>query len=132
MLYCNTATVAATRRAGIRRWGALGAQQAQAWALGRAGRQERAQQASGSWEQAQADEQARLGAGHEAATWPLGPAIRPALPATRPSQGPRYGHYALLGVPVCAWVCSAGPGGGVLCTLTRFLIRFDSVLFLSH
>ena len=34
---------------------------------------------------------------------------RPCWPATRPGQGPRYGHCARLGVPVRAWLCSAGP-----------------------
>ena len=38
---------------------------------------------------------------------------------------------ARLGVPVCAWVCPARPGW-VLVHLTRFLTRFDSVLFLSQ
>ena len=47
MLYCNTAIVAATRRASSRRWGALGAQQAQPWALRRAWASGRAQQAAG-------------------------------------------------------------------------------------
>ena len=52
---------------------------------------------------------AREGARHEAATRPLGP-------ATQPGQRPRYGHCARLGLPVRAWVCSAGPGG-VFCAL---------------
>ena len=33
--------------------------------------------------------------------------------ATRPAGLPRHGHYALLGVPVCAWVCC---GASRLCT----------------
>ena len=50
--------------------------------------------------------------GTVAATRPCWPATRLALAATRPGQGPRYGHCARLGVPVRAWVCSAGPGLG--------------------
>ena len=46
-------------------------------------------------------------------------ATRPCWPATRPGQGPRYGHCARLGVPVRAWVCSAGPDLG--------FVHFDSV-----
>ena len=53
MLYYNTAIVAATRRASSRRCGALGAQQAQAWALRRAWARGRALQAD-----------RRAGAGH--------------------------------------------------------------------
>ena len=34
-----------------------------------------------------------------AAIWPCWPATRPALAATRPGQGPRYGHYART------WAC---------------------------
>ena len=45
----------------------------------------------------------------QAATWL-------ALAATRPGQGPRYGHCARLGALVHAWVCSAGPGW-VFCAL---------------
>ena len=47
-----------------------------------------------------------------AATRPCWLTTRPTLAATRPGQGPRYGHCARLGVPVRAWVCSAGPDLG--------------------
>ena len=47
-----------------------------------------------------------------ATTRPCWPATRSALAATRPGQGPRYGHCARLSVPVRAWVCSDGPSLG--------------------
>ena len=47
-----------------------------------------------------------------AVTRPCWLTTRPALSGTRPGQGPRYGHCARLGVPVRAWVCSAGPDLG--------------------
>ena len=70
-----------------------------------------------------------------AATRPCWSETRPALAAIRSGQGPRYGHCARLGVPVRAWACLCAPGCAqlgqiwVLCTLTRFLARFD---LLSH
>ena len=50
---------------------------------------------------------------------------RPGLPTIRPGVRAPGRACARLGVP--SWASL-----GVLCTLTQFLTRFDSVLFLSH
>ena len=52
-------------------------------------------------------------------------ATRPALAATRPGQGPRYGHCA------CTWAClGAQLASWVPMRLTQFFDSgFDSVLF---
>ena len=66
MLYCNTATVATTRRAGRRAWGAR-AGAAGSWARGR-----EAQRARGRAEQAAAGARGarQAGAGRSGSAWP--------------------------------------------------------------
>ena len=98
---CRTAGRAG---AGLRH-GARGGRQAQAEARGRH-RRAGEQGARGRREGRPAAGGERAGVSGTVA------ATRPALAATRPGQGPRYGHCARLGVPVRAWVCSAGPGLG--------------------
>ena len=67
------------------------------------------------------------------------PTIRQPCAATRPAGACDTASWAATTRPMCAPGCACVRLGvlswarlGVLCTLTQFLTRFDSVLFLNH